>query len=403
MNRLLLGALVTAVPVLGTGPRLPVPEFEVNLDLAPEQRFTKVIGHFNSSIWDFYNSLKPHFLVNNLAKKISNRRGPENDEFQGEIRGVAQLTKIPEDSLHAIQMLYELNTLMVPLVNITWPWDNEMVDTVSVDDLRSKAEGSYWLPLHFGCTGIVAMNKEDGTVYHARNLDFSFADHLQRIVYTGVFTRGGKEVFRAQTIAAYSSILTGMRKGPNGYTVEINTRYLDHKGGNKEMFANVFTEKRNLSGWTKRKILENIDNYEDAVQAFSTTPYAATEYNIISGVKKGVVLARNPDGLAYALPLDKSEKGYVIMTNFDYIWGDIKEHFDPTSAAGFGKSRRKAAQKILDNAETITPELLFSVLNNDVVIAKDTIFQAMMNVETGLWNVSLPACVSCGRTPSVVV
>jgi len=86
------------------------------------------------------------------------------------------------------------------------------------------------------------------------------------------------------------------------------------------------------------------------------------------------------------------------MTNFDYIWHDIREHFDPTSTAGFGKSRRVGAQKILDKTDVITPQVLFDAINNPVTLAKATIFQAVMSVENGLWNVSLPACQECGRS-----
>merc|ERR1719213_770385 len=153
------------------------------------------------------------------------------------------------------------------------------------EDFLQAREGSF--PIRFGCTGIIATDKEDGTVYHGRNLDFSFAKYLQAMAYTGIFTKNGTEVFRAQTIAGYASILTGMRKGPNGYTIEINTRFPDHVGGNGEMWKNLFRTKKggnkaDLSGWTKRKILENLDNYEDAVEAFSITPYVGSEYNIVA-------------------------------------------------------------------------------------------------------------------------
>jgi len=222
----------------------------------------------------------------------------------------------------------------------------------------------------------------------------------------GIFTKGGEEIFRAQTIAGYAAILTGMRKGSNGYTIEINTRFPDHWGGNKEMIANVLSNKIAPSGFTKRKILDTVDNYEDAVVAFSTTPYASTEYNIVSGVKKGIIIARNPEGVAYTMPLDKSEKKYIIMTNFDYNWGDIRERFDPTGGDGIFHPRRKAAEAILDNADSMTPELLWTVINDFEVMAKDTIFQVIMDVETGLWNASLPACTKCGwnaTQPAVVV
>merc|ERR1712195_124331 len=191
------------------------------------------------------------------------------------------------------------------------------------------------------------------------------------------------------------AILTGIRRGSDGYSFEVNTRFSGHLGKNADLFKHLFVEKRNCSGWVKRKILETHSAFEGAVAAMSSSPYAATEYNIVSGVNKGVILARDPDGLAYKLELTDKNR-YIIMTNFDYPWHDIKEWFDPTSIKGLGHSRRLDAQKILDNSDVLTPELLFSVLNNDGVMAKDTIFQAIINVEKDLYNTSLPACQSCG-------
>jgi hypothetical protein len=406
MARALSRASLCLAAAAGAGPRIPIPEFEIDLDRAPAERFTEVVQHFSEPLAEFIQHLHADSsVIKVLAGLVAAKRGKENDELQGEMEGIAKLAKVTVAEIHAIQMLYELNTLMVPIVNFTHGSSLEdiadVMDRVKPHELQANKDGSF--PIRFGCTGIIATDKDDGTVYHGRNLDFSFAKYLQAMAYTGVFTKNGTEVFRAQTIAGYASILTGMRKGPNGFTIEINTRFTDHWGGNGDMLRNVFKEKREISGWTKRKILETKDNYEDAVEAFSTTPYAASEYNIIAGVKKGVILARNPDGVAFKLPLDESKKDYIIMTNFDYPWHDIKELFDPTSVKGIGHSRRIRATKMLDAAPVITPELIFEVLNDDGVMAKDTIFQVIMNVEKGLWNASLPACVECGRDSELVV
>jgi hypothetical protein len=397
----LIATLICAAAAVSPSPRLPIPEFDINLDLAPEERFTEVLQHFKRPLLDFLQHLHANNpAVKLLLSEVVARRGPEVDEFQREIRNVARVTGIPEADAHALQMFYEMNTIMVPIENFTGTPHN-----MSVGDIASllASFAASKVRMSVGCTGIVAMDDDDKTVYHARNLDFSFSKYMQAMAFTGIFTKNGAEVFRAQTIAGYSAILTGLRKGPNGFGIEINTRFASHKGDFETYMHNLFTEKRPISGWTKRKILENVDNYEDAVDAFSNTPYVASEYNIVSGVKKGVVLARNPDGLAYKLPLNESSKKYIIMTNFDYIWHDIREKFDPTTVKGIFHPRRKEAEKILDHAKVITPELLFQVLNDDGVMAKETIFQVIMNVETGLWNASLPACIECRDQAYLVV
>jgi len=404
--RFLARASLCLAVAFGTGPRLPTPEFKIDLDESPEERFTEVIQHFQQPLADFVEYLHASSpVVKLLADLVAAKRGKENDELQREIQGIAKVANVAAAEIHAIQMLYELNTLMVPIVNFTGVTDLDKIadamDAVEAASLLNWQDGSF--PIRFGCTGIIATDKEDGSVYHGRNLDFSFSKYLQAMTYTGIFTKGGAEVFRAQTIAGYTSILTGMRTGTNGFTIEVNTRFAGHFGDNGKMFRNLFKHKREISGWSKRKILENIDNYEDAVQAFSTTPYAASEYNIIAGVKKGVILARDPDGVAFQLPLNESKTDYVIMTNFDYPWHDVKELFDPTSVKGIGHSRRKLAQKVLNAAPVITPAVIFDALNDDGAMSKETIFQVIMNVEKGLWNASLPACVKCGRGVELLV
>jgi hypothetical protein len=384
-----------------------MPEYDIDLDLAPKFRFQNIAPHFALALKDFINLLHAkNPVIKLVAQLISDRRGKEPDEMQQEMRAWAEFAGATEAEIHFVNMLYELQTLMVPIVNFSGhphqPDIENIVDMLgSATQEKTAAAEDAVFPIRFGCTGIIATDDNDGTVYHARNQDFSLAPYIQPLQYTGIFKKNGTEVFRAQMIAGFSSVLTGMRKGPDGYTMEIQTRYTDHVGGNKELLTNLFRNKEggnkaDISGWTKRKILENIDKYDDAVEAFSTSPYVGTEFNIVAGVKKGVILARNPDGLAYKLPLNESEKKYIIITNFDYVYHDIRENFDPSAVKG--RYRRQGAEKILDQAKVATPELLFSVINDDHVMAKDTIFQVIMNVETGLWNASMPDCQACNHT-----
>merc|ERR1711920_204014 len=213
--------------------------------------------------------------------------------------------------------------------------------------------------------------------------------------YTAIFVKGGKELFRAQMVAGYQLPLTGMRKGPDGWSVEVNTRFVDKSSDIKSLFHHLFTEKRTLGGWNRRKTLESAASFDQAVQSLSAVPYCGNEFNIVGGVQKGAILARNADGLTYQLPLGQNR--YIIMTNFDFIYHDKREWFDPTPANGKGlmHPRRLAAEVLLNATTTLTPGVLFSVLDDRRVMAKDTIFQVIMNVEKGLWNASLPACKEC--------
>ena len=187
-------------------------------------------------------------------------------------------------------------------------------------------------------------------------------------------------------------IITGARFGSDGYAIERNTRYTDHAKGNREMIANVLGG-RDLNGWSLRKILETTPDYGSAVAAISAAPYASTEYAIVSGVRKGTILSKNPDDVAHVQELGQANfeerDDYIIITNFDFFWGDVREWFDPTGGNGAFHPRRIAAQKQLNATDVLTPAALYDTINNKGVFA-DTIFQAVINVENGVWDVSPP-------------
>ena len=69
------------------------------------------------------------------------------------------------------------------------------------------------------------------------------------------------------------------------------------------------------------------------------------------------------------------------------------EYLDPTGASPSRTGRRVAAQRILNaslNAGlALTPELMNATISADGVLA-DTIFQAVADVEVGLWAIAQP-------------
>jgi hypothetical protein len=169
-------------------------------------------------------------------------------------------------------------------------------------------------------------------------------------VYTGIFTRNGTELYRSQMVAGYVQAITGMRRGPNGFGLERNTRYTDHPGGVEQALSNLKAG-RLLNGWQLRQTLEACATYECALDRLSTVPYASTEYTILSGVRKGAILSRSPEYVAYkqtlGIPADTQPASYIIMTNFDFFYHDIREWFDPTGGEMF-RPRRLVAQGLLN-------------------------------------------------------
>jgi hypothetical protein len=396
MNKLAALLLLTA-SLASVEARRSVTEYEIDLDLPPEQRFTKADGplsQFNATVWKFWDEyfVNDKVLTDALFAFVA-LRGKEVPEFELEIEGLAAASGLDVRFVRGVQMLYEIQTLMVPTTL------NGSATTALVGQFPEGLEALERFPFRGpGCTGIIAYGP-DGTVSHARNLDFSPVPIMTNLVYTGIFTRGGVEVFRSQMVAGYQQLITGYRAGPNGYAIERNTRYADQKKGNQKMFE-LLAGGNPLNGWQLRKIMEAHDNYDDAIAAIAAAPFSSTEYAIVSGVKKGVILSKAPssEGLVeytqtLGQPNFEERSDYIIMTNFDFFDHDEREHFDPTG--GFPTktlfSRRVNAQKLLNSTELngITPEFLFETINANGVLA-DTIFQAVINVEKGYWNVSQP-------------
>ena len=359
-----------------------VPSLHISLDIQPETRYVEVATRFNSSIWNFYNTLFAHdAALTNALYAMVDARGPESDSvMRGEIEGIITTTRLPVKFVQAVQALYELQTLMVPVVN----------GSSRQDPLPRRYRALARWPLRGpGCTGIVATNTADGTVVHARNMDLAPVKLFAPLVYEGVFTRNGSVVFRAEMVAGYVSLLTGYR--PGAYVVERNTRYPAHKGGNREMLDNLL-DGVPLSGWTLRRMIEDVSTYDEALaNVVESAHFVATEYVVMSGVRRGHIVARDPSNVAHLSTLGPSA-AYVIVTNFDYWWHDVREYLDPTGGH-LGLPRRVAAQRILNaslNAGlALTPELMNATISADGVLA-DTIFQAVADVELGLWAIAQP-------------
>ena len=358
-----------------------VPSLHISLDLPPEIRYVEVATRFNSSIWNFYNTLFAHdAALTNALYAMVDARGPEPDSvMRGEIEGIVATTRLPAKFVQGVQALYELQTLMVPVVN----------GSSRQDPLPRRYRALERWPLRGpGCTGIVATNTADGTVVHARNMDLAPVKLFAPLVYEGVFTRNGSVVFRAEMVAGYVSLLTGYR--PGAYVVERNTRYPAHKGGNREMLDNLLHGVP-LSGWTLRRMIEDISTYDEALAKVQSAQFVATEYVVMSGVRRGHIVARDPASVAHLSTLGPAA-AYVIVTNFDYWWHDVREYLDPTGGH-LGLPRRVAAQRILNaslNAGlALTPGLLNATISADGVLA-DTIFQAVADVEVGLWSIAQP-------------
>ncbi len=73
------------------------------------------------------------------------------------------------------------------------------------------------------CTSIVA-RMGNGTLIHARNLDFDYPETLNKLVYKALYKVNGKIVAEAPSIAGYIGAYSGLRY--DSFTVTYNVRMI---------------------------------------------------------------------------------------------------------------------------------------------------------------------------------
>jgi penicillin V acylase-like amidase (Ntn superfamily) len=74
------------------------------------------------------------------------------------------------------------------------------------------------------CTSIVA-RMENGSIIHARNLDFSFPDTMSKLVYKALYKKNGIIIAEAPSIAGYIGAYTGLKK--DKFTISYNVREIN--------------------------------------------------------------------------------------------------------------------------------------------------------------------------------
>jgi len=229
-----------------------LPTYVINLDLPPRQRWKEIcsVPKFVNNTQYLYQTVMG--LIKGTVMEIIGETllyfYPY--EYAEEIKGCAEALKIPEGFIALANLGYEVT-----------------------DD----------------CTSIVAQTP-DGKILHARNLDFGeglgFTATLKEIAFIADFRRGGKTVFYATSFAGYVGALSSMR--PGAFSITIDTRF--YPEGIYEIFyeiiAAITLNNANLVAFLTRDVVQNLDNYNDAIKALSTSNLIADVYYIVAGTKK---------------------------------------------------------------------------------------------------------------------
>jgi len=227
------------------------------------------------------------------------------------------------------------------------------------------------------CTSIMAQDS-NGTMWHARNLDWNFGGNsLYNMSVVADFQTGGKTVYTTVTWLAYVGALSGANPG---FTVTIDQR--DHYEpeiifGNMEAMTNGAM----AVAFLLRQVLDTTSTFSDAVPLFANTYVAAPVYYNIGGVNKGEGAVISRDRFGNTTDIWKWGSGpqpccpdiqnwYLVETNYDH-WttqGDTRQEDAISALNKLGPSN-------------INATTLFQVLNTPMVFNDNT--QYSMVVKNG--------------------
>ncbi|XP_052276842.1 acid ceramidase-like isoform X2 [Dreissena polymorpha] len=344
---------------------LKVPEYVINLDLPARDRWTQLATEKRQEIRNILKGFKSFVdQFGGFAEEIVyfiDLFGPAivdflPQPFQDEIRGISKATGLEIGEVTLYNIFYEIFTV---------------------------------------CTSIIAEDA-NGTVYHARNLDFGLfmgwdaknrtwqmTEILKPAIVNLDFQKNGKTVFKSVNYAGYVGILTGIV--PGKFSLTINERFkLD--GGYMGIIHLIMTGKGSWLGFLTRNAMETAQSFEEAMALLVNTELIAPAYYILGGNSSGqaCVITRNREVNGTDVWWMKQAGGwYVLETNYDH-W----------SAPLFLDDRRTPANNCMRKLtqQNVGVAGLFDVLSSKPVLNKLTTYTALMQVNSGHLETWLQSC-----------
>lgn len=335
-----------------------MPRFQVDLDLPPEERWVKVVKHYKNEILAMHKALGP-ILVNSLgATGMKEWLAIEDQlidpEQKREIEGMTKALGQENSENH--RQLFKFTNLL------------------------------YEVAMPSACSGVLWARK-DGTVYHGRNMDYSFNFEMpdgrilnwNDVTFDNVFYKDKKPLFISTGWPGLVGITTGMRY--DGWAVQQNMRpgndWRDNlaaaKQGGKAMILYL------------RRLLETTGDYDTAVSKLYNEKFVAPMYFTLSGKGpyEGAVLTI--DRLGYHMP-----NSPPIEKLSSTGWHLVQTNDDMTSMPA--DPRRPVANVMLkDMTQDIVNETnLMRFMHTPILYDGETVFSTVMVPATGFFKTELP-------------
>lgn len=325
--------LLIATTVDCISPR-SVKSYNINLDVAAEDRWNEVVDDFAEYFPELIPALKQYIPAEVLPLLAIFGDAVDTylpEPYAAEILGIGQRSKLAVGDVAVLNILYDLLA---------------------------------------GCTSIVAED-DMGHIYHGRNLDYQLTQILQNITLIANFQREGRTVYTGTTYAGYVGLLTGQR--PYQFSIS-----LDQRDAGKH-WMNVVTallaKNASIVSFLIRDTLQNEQSFEDAYDVLTRATFIAPSYIIMAGIKsgQGVVITRDRIVTRDSWKLDAPKQWFLVETNYD--------HWLPPPS---GDDRRDPAIQHMNQIgrSNVSLSTIFSVLTTPPVLNDGTTYTTLMSAAT---------------------
>ena len=316
-----------------------LPEYNIDLDLPPEERWKDIIPLYSDNILEVINTAYEELpwvfsrTIKYLAKKYFEEIPDDIGDYGKEMIGISHYSGIDLYEVVLYNIFYEVFSLCTSVV------------------VNSKHQ-----------------NSNINTIIHARNLDFGvlmegIVPLLKKISISINFIKNGTTIYKAHTFAGFVGIFTGMK--PYKYSITINQRFALN-GGFLGIMKWFRTKTPNWNSLIVRDLLEGDYDYDYVINVLSNAELIAPIYYIVGGLndKDGAVITR--DRYYNLLPIYLNTSKYVFQTNHDH-WVE-PFYFDDRTTSG---------KKFLEENEH-TVENMEKLLETKPTLNRITIFSSIM-------------------------
>ena len=354
-----------------SGENKTVEWFTLNLDAAPEDRWTglvkarkdgiaNLIGTVTALLKKIVGDEKFEHLISILDLFIDKEFEAWPNDYGREVDGISKATGIRKTELFILQMAYEVWGL---------------------------------------CTSMVVQDS-NGEIWHGRNLDFGLfpafdfknmewklTEALRPLVINVDVQRGGKTLYYSTSYAGFAGVITGMRKG--AFSISVDTRF-DNKF-DMGLIKWILGDKSKAElTFTVRSVLEDpaMTSYSKAYSYLKNVTMIGPSYIIIGGMDKGegAIISKDQETINVLDLNDQLQNGtfYVVETNYDN-W----------KKAPFFDDRRNPAKACLDQMGSNGVNGfsgVFNTLNGKPNLNKLTTYTTLMSVKTGKYEAYRQYC-----------